>query len=69
MSAREIQYLIDLFGSVTDALKSATHDEHHRIYTACHLTCAYDPEQRTVRASIVDPTEGAWGFERVRGGT
>src|SRR6478609_8475819 len=28
MSAREIQYLIDLFGSVTDALKSATHDEH-----------------------------------------
>jgi site-specific DNA recombinase len=60
-SAREIQSLIDLFGSVADALKSATHDEHHRIYTACRLTCEYDPDHRTVRASISDPTGGALG--------
>ena len=69
MSAREIQSLIDMFGSVAVALKSATHDEHHRIYTACRLTCEYDPENRTIRASIIDPTGGAWGFERVRGAT
>ncbi len=69
MSAREIQRLIDMFGSVAVALKSATHDEHHRIYTACRLTCEYDPQNRTVRASIIDPTEGVWEFERVRGGT
>ena len=34
-SARDIGALIDIFGSVAEALKSATHDEHHRIYTAC----------------------------------
>ena len=61
MSAREIQSLIDLFGSVADALKSATHDEHHRIYTACRLTCEYDPEHRTVRASISRSDRGCVG--------
>jgi hypothetical protein len=58
-----------VFGSVAEALKSATHDEHNRIDAACRLTCEYDPEHRTVQASIIDPTDGAWGFERVRGGT
>jgi hypothetical protein len=69
VSAREIRGLIEMVGSVADALESANHEEHHRIYAACRLTCEYDPETRSVRASIVDPTDGAWGFERVRGGT
>jgi hypothetical protein len=68
MSAREIRSLIDMFGPVAEALQSATHDEHHRTSTACRL-CEYDPPNRTVRASIIDPTDGACGFERVRGGT
>ena len=55
MTAREIQQLIDMFGSVAVALKSATDDEHHRIYAACRLTCEYDPKNRTLRASIIDP--------------
>jgi hypothetical protein len=69
VSAREIRGLIEMVGSVADALESANHEEHHRIYAACRLTCEYDPETRSVRASIVDPTDGAWEFERVRGGT
>ena len=68
MSAREIQHLIDMFGSVAVALKSATHDEHHRIYTACRLTCEYDPENRTIRASIIDPTEVRGGLSVSEGG-
>jgi hypothetical protein len=59
LSRQQTQSLIDMFGSVADALRSATHDEHHRIYSACCLTCEYDPHQRIVRASIVDPTEDA----------
>ena len=39
MSARDVGALIDVFGSVAEALKTATHDEHHRISTACRLTC------------------------------
>ena len=65
----ECKALIDMFGSVADALKSAIHDEHHRIYSAYRLTCEYDTKKRAVRASIMTRRKVRGGFERVRGGT
>lgn len=69
MSAAEIEAVANELGGLARILELAQAQERLDVYESLQIKMVYVPAKRLVRAQLQTPTNAAWGFGRVRGGT
>jgi site-specific DNA recombinase len=69
MSPAEIEVVAQEMGGLAKVLSLAAAEERLEVYESLQIKMVYEPIQRLVRAQLQTPTNAAWGFGRVRGGT
>lgn len=69
MSATEIEAVAQELGGLAQNLGLAQVPERLELYESLQMKMMYEPAKRLVRAQLQTPTNAAWGFGRVRGGT
>ncbi len=69
MSAAEIEAVANELGGFAKILELAQAQERLDVYESLQIKVVYVPAKRLVRAQLQTPTNAAWGFGRVRGGT
>lgn len=69
LSAAEIEAVANELGGLAKILELAQAQERLDVYASLQIKMIYVPAKRLVRAQLQTPTNAAWGFGRVRGGT
>ncbi len=69
MSPAEIEAMAQEMGGLAKVLTLAEVEERLDVYESLQIKMVYEPAKRLVRAQLQTPTNAAWGFGRVRGGT
>lgn len=69
MSPAEIKAVAQELGGLAEVLTLAEAEERLDVYESLQIKMVYEPAKRLVRAQLQTPTNAAWGFGRVRGGT